>query len=159
MSLFPLIDHFRAPKQEGQSQMQTIDNALGLSPEIAALAALGGDYQNDLNDLVDPVLEEHNVRQAVHEQEASALEETDKRLGDYISMEQRKLTAKKGIHAKLSQHQQFLLKNHADLQKINQEHLLNTAGLRLQQAKNAANYNGVVAARQNILNRMRQGAQ
>jgi hypothetical protein len=158
MSLFPLINHFRAPKQEGQPQIQTIDGALALSPEIAALAALGGDYQGDLNDIVDPVIEEHNVRQAVHEQEASALEETDKQLGNYISLEQRKLTAKKGIHSKLSQHQQFLLKNHADLQKINQDHLLGTGGLRLQQAKNAASYNGVVAARQSILNRMREGA-
>ncbi len=154
MSLFPILRPLVPQPPEPETPRLKIENADRFSPEVLPLLAESAEYFDDLG-LTDPTLSSATAAIAAKAQQVAMFEEIDKQLGEQISLDERLLKAKTGIHGKVAKHQQFLASNQTKLQEINQAHLLAMQGHVQQQAVQKAGFNGIVAARQKIADRMR----
>lgn len=153
MGLFPILNPIvPQPETPEVPQRPLGDEA---DPVINEIASLMNPYGGDLSQPLDPGLTEFNSVLAQKEQDVAQLEEADKALKTLVDLDKKSKTAQTSIHGTLSNYRQFLAQNANKLQGINLAHQLGMAAHQGEQQQQQAKFNGIVATRQQIANRMR----
>ncbi|MBF2074557.1 MAG: hypothetical protein IGS50_12465 [Synechococcales cyanobacterium C42_A2020_086] len=147
----------RPLKPEGVNKGQTaLEREMPASSRVVSFQS-EDPFVEDLN-AIDESLANSNAAIAARAGEVARAEETAKLLKSMVDLEEKEQKARLEIHHTLAKHKQFQAGLSAQLQAINQAHLLAMAGHHGTAERQKAEYLGIAAARAAIAARMRGGA-